>query len=200
MTHQMTPQYRTMLFCDIYEDVNTFKDDYLANGIPPIIHYGETISGTVQPSNLQTLFYLLFGRYGNSPIANNDINQFKYKLFSIVFQFGPTWEKNLDIQAKLRALSENDIIAGTKTIVNTALNPSGAPSTNTLEELTMINQQNSSNVKRSKIDAYAMLSDLLKTDVTGDFLNRFNVLFKQFVMPEDPLLYITEYDEGEEDL
>ena len=41
-------------------------------------------------------------KYGNNPIANKDINQFKYKLFSTVFMYGPTWAKRLDIQKILR--------------------------------------------------------------------------------------------------
>lgn len=83
---KMLPQYSTVLFCDIYSDVDEFIADYkntstdFENGIPPMI----------SDTNATTLFYLLYGRYGNNPIANRDITQFKYKLFSVIYQYGPT--------------------------------------------------------------------------------------------------------------
>ena len=121
----MIPQYSTVLFTDIYDNVDDFIADYknessdFVNGIPNLI----------SDTSAETLFYLLYGRYGNNPIANRDINQFKYKLFSVIFQYGPTWEKRLEVQAALRQLSLDDIRLGSKAIYNQALNPSTEPST-----------------------------------------------------------------------
>lgn len=100
---------------------------------------------------------MLYARYGNSSIANEDVNQFKYKVFSIIFQYGPTWEKRLDIQSKLRNLSDADILAGQKAVYNNALNPGTAPGTSSPEELTYINAQNTTSLKKSKMDAYMQL-------------------------------------------
>lgn len=186
---RMLPQYSTVLFTDIWDDVDEFLADYSSVGIPT----------TISTVNATTLYYLLYARYGNNPIANRDEEQFKYKIFSTVFMYGPTWEKKLDIQQKLRGLSETDIATGTKAIYNNALNPSTAPSTGSLDELSYINSQNTTNYKKSKMDAYAQLWDLLETDVTLEFINRFRVCFKQFVAPEKPLIYVTEEDEEDED-
>ena len=38
------------------------------------------------------------------------------------------------------------------------------------------------------------LWSMLRTDVTSDFLKRFDGCFKKFVRNENPLLYITEYE------
>lgn len=100
---------------------------------------------------------MLYARYGNNPIANRDTHQFKFKIFSIIYQYGPTWEKRLAIQEDLRGLSGDDLLKGTKAIYNSALNPSTAPSTGSLDELTYINSQNTTNYKKSKMDAYAQL-------------------------------------------
>ena len=143
----MLPRYDTRLFTDIFDDVGTFLWYYEHSEIPT----------TISQTSARTLYYLLYGRYGNNPIANLDEEQFKYKIFSCVFQYGPTWEKRLDIQSKLRALSEDDLIKGSKAIYNSALNPSSAPSTSSLEELEYINGQNTTNYKKSKMDAYAQL-------------------------------------------
>lgn len=179
---QMTPQYSTMLFSNIYPTVNEFIGDYEDVGIPT----------TIETQNVKTLYYLLYARYGNSPIANRDINQFKYKLFSTIFQYGPTWEKKLDIQNKVRNLSEEELMSGSKVINNHAYNPGDAPGTASLDELSYINDQSTQNYKKSKADAYMTLWSMLADDVSESFINRFKVLFKAFVLPEDPLLYYNE--------
>lgn len=184
----LLPAYNTKLFTDIYEDATTFGTDY-----------AEIALGGITDSTLITkLYYLLYARYGNSPIANLDETQFKYKLFSVIFMYGPTWEKRLDVQEALRNLSLDDLILGSKAIYNHAFNPSTEPSTATLEELTYINDQNTTNYKRSKMDAYSQLWELLSTDVTSQFLDKFQVCFKQFVMPTRILIFETDVDEDDE--
>lgn len=79
----MTPQYSTVLFTDVWNDVNEFKTEFTESPFNGAI-------SALNPDNLSLLFYLLYARYGNNPIANRDVNQFKYKLFSIIFQYGPT--------------------------------------------------------------------------------------------------------------
>ena len=186
---RMFPQYDTKLFTQIWEDVTSFLEDYNDSGIPK----------TISTTNATTLYYLLYAKYGNDPIANRDINQFKYKVLSIIFEYGPTWEKRLDIQQKLRNLTDDELIRGAKAIYNSALNPSTAPSTATLEELDYINAQNTTNYKKSKMEAYAQLWELLNTDVTSAFVGKFKVCFKQFVRPEKPLIYVTEVEEDDSD-
>ena len=274
---KMIPQYDTKLFTDIWEEVSDFLYDYQNVGIPTTISNG----------NATTLYYLLYARYGNNPIANYDEEQFKYKVFSIVFQYGPTWEKRLSVQNTLRGLTIEDLVgdgsfselfghqgAGTSTttnnltnrrvidtdtsntgtvrqqgngtdenVKNNALNPSQAPAVNAYTPLTYINSQeankltsnqdnlrtdnlastqdttdtltntgtvgvvNSDNATNQttrtlsvgKLKAYERLLELLDSDVTGDFLTKFRVCFKQFVLPERTWIYVTEVEEEDED-
>ncbi len=182
------PQYSTVLFTDVWEDEASFKSD-LADS-----PFSSAITGQSQTK----LFYLLYAKYGNNPIANNDVNQFKYKMFSIIYQYGPTWEKKLDIQDKVRSLTETDLLSGSKAIYNNALNPSTAPSTGSLEELTYINSQNTTNYKRSKMEAYNMQWEMLDDSLTSRFIDKFSVCFKKFVAPEMPMLFVSEDEEEEE--
>ena len=185
----MFGNFRTKKFCDIYDDVDKFIDDYQDNGIPALI----------EESSATTLYYLLYARYGNSTIANFDENQFKYKLFSTVFQYGPTWEKNLSIQAGLRSLTADDITEGSKVINNHAYNPNTDPGTTAPEELTYINEQHATKYKKSKLDGYLFLTTLLEKDVTEEFLNKFKKLFLQVVEPYKPLYFVTDTVEDEEE-
>lgn len=50
-----------------------------------------------------------------------------------------------------------------------------------------------------KLKAYERLLALLDSDVTGEFIARFKVCFKQFVLPERTWIYVTEIEEGDED-
>ena len=169
----------TKTFAEIFEAYNDFYYHYLHCGIPTTI----SSAAPTQESNLRTLYYMLYAKFGNSHITNLDENQFIYKLFTIIFQYGPTWEKRLDVQSKLRGIEDTDLLIGAKAIYNHAYNPSTDPSTSTTTELDYINEQNTTNYKKSKMDAYTQLWDLLATDVTEEFLMRFKPLFKKFVSP-----------------
>ena len=186
MSNRLIPQYSTKLFTEIWEDDKSFKKDLAAS----------PFAGAITVDNQTKLFYLLYAKYGNSPIANRDITQFKYKVFSIIYQYGPTWEKKVSIQDSIRGLTEADLLSGSKAIYNNALNPGTAPGTDTTEELAYINSQNTTNYKRSKMEAYNMQWELLDDSLTARFINRFSVCFKQFVAPERPLIFVDE-DEDE---
>lgn len=174
--------YRQLKFTDVYSSAEDFLNDYKNVGIPAII----------QETNANTLYYLLYARFGNDIVASSDLNRFKYSLFSIIWQYGPTWEKKLDIQDKLRNFTEAEILTGSRQIYNTASHPATEPGTDTDEELPFIDNQNTSKTRRGKLEAYDMLYHLLVTDVTQEFLNRFSKLFLVIVQPEEPLYYIEE--------
>lgn len=179
--------FRTRMFAEIYPNAFDFKEAYTTS---PLSMLNEQALITEDTINL--IYYLLYARYGNSHIAYSDENQFKYAMFSTIFMYAPTWQKRLDIQANLRALSEEEIIAGSKAIYNHAFNPSTEPSTSSLSELIHINEQNTTNYKKSKMEAYAMLTELIDTDVTEEFVAKFKKLFLTVVSPDYPLLYATE--------
>ena len=173
--------YLTRSFADIFPSVEDFLTEYKAASIPT----------TITDPNAQTLYYLLYSKYGNSHIANSDENQFKYKLWSTIFMYGPTWEKRLEIQNKLRSLTEDDLLQGAIQIYNHSFDPGTAPSTLDTNELETVNDQKVSKYSRSKLDAYQFLYDLLKVDVTKSFLDRFKDFFDPFG-PGLPLWYVSK--------
>lgn len=188
----MTSQYTTAIFTDIWNSADEFKADLNASAFAGCMQDG-SVEG--QKDNVSLLFYLLYAKYGNTPIANNDITQFKYKVFSIMYQYGPTWEKKSEIQEMLRGLTEPELLTGAKAIYNSALNPSTEPSTQGLEELEYINSQNTTNYKKSKMEAYGILWEMLDSNITSRFIDKFAVCFKRFVFPEKPLLFASDDEE-----
>lgn len=185
----LRPEYSTKTFSQVWEDYDSFKADYDA-----LI---ELVSGGVQPlttENVRATFYLLFARYGNNPIVNYDVTQFKMKLMAVIATYGPIWEKKKAIQINLRNLTENELLTGAKQIYNHAFNPSTEPTTQELEELTHINDQNVTNNKKSKMEAYAILWANLHVDSTDEYINKFKNCFSRFVGDQYPIIYIEEED------
>lgn len=116
---------------------------------------------------------------------------------SIIFMYGPSWEKRLEIQTKIRDLTDEELMRGGKAIYNHSFNPSTAPKTGSLEELDTINEQNTTNYKKSKMEGYSMLMSLLERDVTEEFISLFSKLFIKILAPDYPLLYDTTLEEDE---
>lgn len=170
-------------FTDIWDNSDDFIEEYKNSGLQV---------DDIPDKYLTQLFYLLYAEYGNSVIVNNDENQFRYRVFSIIYSHGPTWYKRVEVQAKFRGLTIEELQAGSKAIYNNALNDGSAPSTSTLEELPGINSQNTTNYKKSVAEAYALLLDLLKTDVTSEFIRRFDPLFNKLASAPCSRVYITE--------
>ncbi|MBR3617356.1 MAG: hypothetical protein IKN46_01635 [Acholeplasmatales bacterium] len=188
------PRYDTKLFCEIFEDVNEFLDFYNDEIDASIKVFDSTDSTDL--NTLKRIYYLLYARYGNNPIANYDEFQFAYKLFTVIFQYGPTWAKRLDVQEKLRNLTDDQLRMGSKAVFDHAYNPTEMPSSD--GELSYINEQNKTKYTKSPLEGYAILEELLRADVTNDFLAKFQKLFKQFVRPEKTWIYITDLEEDGE--
>lgn len=138
---------------------------------------------------MTTLYYLLWARYASSHIRSDYPQQWKMKLMMTVFEYGPTWSKRLEIQEKVRNMSDDEIQKGTITTYNTAMNPDGAPTTETWDTLQGINSQNKNLYQRGKLDSYAYIDQILKTDVTREFVEKFKKFFDIMASPGMKLDY-----------
>lgn len=171
--------YITKKFDDVFPDLESFITSYNNQGL-------QTALSEVEMTNI---YYLLLAEYKNSHIANSDENQFIFKVFSTIWQYAPTWAKKIEYQGKIRSLTDPELLEGAKSIYNHSYNPSTAPSTSTLEELETIDDQNTTNYKRSKLDAYFQASQYLEQDFTKEFLDKFRKLFIRIAEPNMPLFY-----------
>ena len=138
---------------------------------------------------MTTLYYLLWARYASSHIRSAYPQQWKMKLMMTVFEYGPTWSKRLEIQEKVRNLSDEEIQKGTIMTYNNAMNPDGAPTTETWDTLQGINSQNKNLYQRGKLDSYAYIDQILKTDVTREFVEKFKKFFDIMASPGMKLDY-----------
>ena len=194
MALQVKIQYTTKTFADVWASYDSFSTDY--GTLMPLVSGGIT---PLTSDNIQALYYLLYAKYGNTPIICEDEMQWKIKMMSVITTYGPTWQRKKAIQVSLRALDEDDLVQGAKQIYNHAFNPSTEPATSELEELTHINDQNTSNNKKSKMEAYSILWANLHVDSTDEFMQKFNKCFSRFVGDQFPTIFVTEEEEEEEE-
>ena len=175
--------FRQITFSECFQNLDEWKSK---------LSETQLITNAINNDNFELLYYLLYSKYANSVIASSDINRFVFSVARIIFQSGPTWETRLRVQKSLRELTDEELMKGSTDIYNHAFNPSNLPSTQTTEEINYVNEQTVTKRKKGPLDAYAYLWDLLDTDVTGYFLDKFQELFLQIVQPERPLWYVTE--------
>ena len=184
------PEYNHLRFCDVWGSLANFLTDYNEN-----IAFFYKNTSPLTANAAKTLYFLLYAKYGNTPIINNDVNQWKYKVFANIYAKGPTWEKKMDIQTALNNLSQDDIMRGAKQVYNHAFNPSATPSTDTLTELTYINDQNTANHKKGIVEAYSLIWQNLHASATEEFINSFKNCFSVFVGSDVCVpFYITDED------
>lgn len=180
--------YNYPRFCQIWKDKAAFLVDYKGCDIPT----------TISDETATLLYALLCGKHYNSPIGYSSVGQWKQSIMATIYCFGPVWEKRLELQNKLRNLTDDEILAGSIDMWNDAANPStpvadspnGLSGTLSDKQLNFIKGQTVTLRQRSKVDAYAMLYDVLKTDVTTAFLSKFDKYFLRCVAPQRVPIYI----------
>ena len=166
-------------FDEIWESATAFVEAY----------HNQSLPQELGDDSITTLYYLLYGRYGSDSIIGTNVRQWEYRFWGMVFQYGPAWEKRLQVQKRVRELSEDDLRDGDLNLNNLAYNPGTAPATTSTEVLQGIAQQNAGIKKRSILGGYSMLESLLATDVSEEFLAHFKDLFKPVLYSGIPYLY-----------
>lgn len=177
----------TKTLSELYPSYDIFFEDYQAIGLNAIPFKDNNF--------LRTIYLLLMGEYGSSAIMNMSEDLFRVRLFTRIMSYGPQFERELDVQKKLLELSDEDLQISAKAIYNTSMNPSQKPTTNSLEELPTVNQQSVTTHKRSQLDAWDYLGNLLDADLTRRFIKRFDGLFVVMLKTNNPLYYKTMEDE-----
>lgn len=182
--------YNNRIFSDIFPDVNQFLQEYLDSGLA-------VETSRISDEYTKVLYWLLMARYRNEVPECNDENRFKAAVFATMFKYGPTWETKLKLQNKVRGmLDSEELFDGSTAIYNSSLAP-GTKLTDVFDPIKTVNQQNANKWKKNKLEGYATLMEVMKTDVSEAFLDKFSKLFREFMLPDSNLIYTTsEADEA----
>ena len=173
-------------FLDVFPDAEAFKKEYSYYQIL----FNSPIK--VEENQMAFIYYILYSKYGSEYIAMSNTTRFEAKLFATLELAAPILLKELDVQNKLLKLSEDDLYSGGRAIYNHAFNPSGTPSTSTLQEIPYINDQNTTQYKKSPMEGYSVLLSLLDDNLLDKFLRKFKKLFLRVLAPTRARLYDVE--------
>ena len=173
-------------FLDVFPDAEKFIQEYNSR------LSAEYDIIRLTDEQLIVIYYILYGKYGSEYIAASTESRFKVHLFNIINLNGSILLKELETQKAILELSDEEIRSGSKAIYNHAFNPSTDPSTASLEELTYINDQNTTKYLKSPLDGYSMLLTLLDNNIIDRFLRRFKKLFLRVLAPNRAQLYDVE--------
>lgn len=178
--------FDTTTFSTLYPNVDAWLADY------ELFKSSLSFYGALKkPETITQCYYILGSEYAFSHhIGSRD--QFKLMLWTRVMEYLPYLEKELEVQKDVLAMDITALREGGKAIYNTALNPGESPSSTSLEELEYINQQNTTNYKKSKAEGYAILIDLLDKNLIKEFIDKFRSLFIRVCYPDNPLYYIND--------
>ena len=175
--------YDTSTFSEVYPSFDEWEADN------EVFKDSLNFYGQLTEDTLKQIYYILASEYAFSHhIGSRD--QWKLMLWARVMEYGPYLKKELEVQREVLATDIENLREGGKAIYNTALNPGTRPTTGSLQELDYINQQNTTNYKKSKPEAYAILVELMNKNLIKDFVRKFKDLFITVCYPDYPLYYI----------
>lgn len=182
----MLPTNNTSTFLDVFPQSTTLAE------LPSTLDWDVGLT----EAQLKKVWQLLAANYGHRALklSKGDLTQWEMRLCSALEQYGPAYFARLQIQKDIAALSLDDLREAGRSIINHAYNPNSEPSTSSLEELTYINEQNSSGAKLSKADALTLKWKLINTDYTALFLALVGEpLFSRFIS-DDPAYWYGDVD------
>lgn len=183
--------YNNRTLSDIFPTAEDFAQCYEESGLAIEI-------SRISTETIPLLYYLLMARFCNSHPKSSDENRFIQNLFSIVMMYGPTWEAKLRIQKEFRDLIGTDeLLSGSTQINNHSFNPSTPPAIDAFSPLSTINDQTANKRLKPKIEAYSGLLSTLKSNITDEFLDKFDHLFTNMLEPDGNLVYTTTPEEQE---
>lgn len=176
-------RFRTRTFIEIFPTVEEFK-----------MAYSESTLGEVSDASLQKLYFLMLGKYGSSHISYASEDLFVAALCGIIFEYGPSWQKRLEIQKELRDMESSRYTEGSRALHNHSYNPGTAPGTLTDQILNTIDDQNVTKFNKAPLEGLQLAYASIVTDVTESFLGKFRRLFVRVLATGLPLLYETYND------
>lgn len=177
--------YRTQTFSEHFPDYSTWAAKI---GEMLTIPYLDANTHPDAPTP-QTIYYLLLSEYKNSHVAGSDPTRFVLKCAALMYQYAPQFQREMEIQAQLRGMTQDEIMSGAETLANEAMHPATPIDVDDHELIDTVNAQRTHWEKKDKARAYAELFALLNDDLPTRFIYKFRRLFIVNVTPRRPLLY-----------
>lgn len=179
-----------VIFTDIWEEPSEMISDFRASYLN---------KANFSDTSLGVLFSQIYARHGSDHIAYSDAEQWKYAVFSIIYNEGMRWQVSRLKQDELESLTESEILYGGKVVTNATRNPSTSDQDmSDTEGLPTIDAQDASINVMNKVVAFSGYVNSLK-DVTTEFINKFDKLFSRVITNPGRVMYVSDPEDEEEE-
>lgn len=183
-------------FLDVWPTVQDMASDYEQNFQDLIYLNGEYVgedtflSDTAATVVWTKFFSCMEGRHGADevvydPNIGDGLLRWKLKFLTIINNHGLEFVEKIKLQARIRAMTDEELMESGLDVNTIAYNPAQAPTatfTDTdIEKVETINTQTAKRGKRSIADAMILRERLLSFDYWEDFLRLFDPLFKKIL-------------------
>lgn len=175
----MIGYYSTESFSDRFSNYQEFKRKYDESPMEDRLIHDEGY-GAYQ---LDTIYALLASRYWADHMKSNNGDMFELRLFQIIWQHGPKWQRDMKLYDKVRNLTEDEMSIGSKSIHNHAQHPDTAPDNDSVKALPFIDSQNVTTYIKSPRDRNIDILELENSEITENFISRFSILFRDILYP-----------------
>lgn len=129
----------------------------------------------------------------------NGLQRWKLKFFTIINNHGEEFVQKIKLQARIRAMTDSELMDSGLDVNSVAYNPAQAPSETfkdtDIGKVETINSQTARGGRRSLADAILLRERLLSFDYWEGFLRLFDPLFKKILFTPYRDDEITEVDE-----
>lgn len=183
--------YSTRTFGEIFPTSTDFATFYSSCGVPAKLRTRTTLA----QYDINAIYALLCAEYMNEHVRSASEDRFKLAVMKTIFSYGPTWQREMEMQDKLLDMTDADMLKGSKQLYNHAANPNTTPAVSSVEELTYIDDQNATHNFRNALDAYGDLMSLLDDKPTERFISKFKPLFGVIAYPGNTIYFESEEDE-----
>jgi hypothetical protein len=184
----ITPMNENAEFSEVWGDSTEMLNDFRSSDLN---------KANFTDTSLRILYAQLYARHGSDHIRYMDAHQWKYAVFTIIFNEGIKWQVSRLKQDELESLTEDEILYGGKSVVNRTENPSTADSgMDDSDGLPTIDAQDVSINKMNKVIGYSGYLASLR-DVTSAFVSRFDSLFSRVIINPGTVFFRNDGEEEE---
>ena len=185
----ITPN-KNIIFTEVWSEPSEMISDFRASYLN---------KAAFTDTSLEILYSQLYAKHGSDHIRYSDAEQWKYAVFSIIYNEGVKWQVSRVKQDELENLTDTDILYTGKQITNATQNPSTSDKDmSDTDGLPTIDVQNANIYLVNKIVGYSGYINSLK-DVTTEFINKFDKLFSMVVTSPGRVMYANYEDDEEEE-
>lgn len=145
------------------------------------------VDAVIQP--ISDMEYLaLVGRYGSSHIRYHNRYQFMAQFFTLYIEAQERLLSKIKINKRLRNLTEEEALTGSKIITNNATNPDTSPATDAYEPLPYVNSQSAQKERLGEVKGLYGWKHSVGGQAYIEFVDTFKQLFR-IVLQEEETVY-----------